>query len=157
MWQGATFIFFALALGLLINQIRPGGLPLVADRSARDQGEPVPGDTMMVSFDEARRLFFAGDALFLDARPPEDYREGHIRGARNLPADAPDEDLMKALADISQDALIIVYCHGETCTLSEELASTLRDMGFMDVRVLADGWGLWMKNDLPGETGPGAS
>ena len=47
---------------------------------------------------------------------------------------------------------IITYCDGETCNLSHDLALFLRDMGFMNVRVLVNGWTAWHESRFPVES-----
>src|SRR5258708_28363470 len=70
------------------------------------------------------------NAVFLDAREPEKYQEGHIPGALNFSAMEMDKFaplVMPQLTDKKQE--IIAYCNGGDCTLSLELAKTLVDQG----------------------------
>ena len=84
-WQGAAIVLLATAIGLLVNQIRPGRLTLVPDWSQEVELAPESGECMVIFFDEAQDLFWSGAAVFLDARSSELYQQGHIPGARNLP------------------------------------------------------------------------
>jgi rhodanese-related sulfurtransferase len=43
----------------------------------------------------------------IDVRTPEEYRQGHIPGSRNVPVDRIDE-IVKAVPD--RDAKLFVYC-----------------------------------------------
>jgi len=104
---------------------------------------------MVVSLQEAKEAFFLKRAIFLDARPEELYAEGHIEGARNLPAEAVDKLFAKTMADIPRDAMIITYCDGEGCSLSEDLAKELLFRGYENVHVLINGWTRWIEAGLP--------
>jgi rhodanese-related sulfurtransferase len=48
---------------------------------------------------------------------------------------------------------IVTYCDGETCELSHNLALFLREAGFVNTRVLVDGWKLWQQSGGPVESG----
>ena len=148
-WQTTAIVLLAVTLGLLINQIHPGRLPLVGDWSPEAQLTLDSGESMVVSIDQARDNFFSGNAIFLDARASEIYREGHIQGAQNLPWERVDEYFDKGMADIPEDALLIVYCDGESCALSKDLALELFYRGYENVRVFVNGWSLWVEQQFP--------
>jgi len=147
-----AILTIALMIGLGVNSVRHERLPLVADRPAGVQGNSPSGeDHLLIAFEEAEVLFFDQGAVFLDARSREDYRKGHIEGAKNLPWDDFDRRFPQVMSDIPHDAIIIAYCDGESCSLSRELASALFAKGYDRVRVLIDGWGLWQQHHLPTE------
>jgi rhodanese-related sulfurtransferase len=142
----------AAALSLVVNHFRRAGLPLVGDRSHETPSNG--GKTFeapVVSLEEARALFLTDGAVFIDARPAEVYREGHIRGALSLPLDSLDELLEDVVAQIPPDSLIITYCDGQNCHLSKELALQLSARGFSHVEVLVNGWSVWKDAGLPAE------
>jgi rhodanese-related sulfurtransferase len=93
--------------------------------------------------------------LFLDARSPDLYREGHIQGARNLPWESFDDFFDPVMKDVPRDAFIVAYCDGEGCSLSEEVAKDLLSIGYENVRVLFNGWTRWTEAGLPVEKGDG--
>lgn len=147
---GAVFVL-AVMLGWLVNQIRSDPLPLLADWSVEGQLAQESEVDLVISLDEARDQYFSQTAVFLDARSPESYKTGHIMGAVNLPWEAVDECLDAVTATIPQDAMIIIYCDGEACSLSKDLALELFYAGYDNVRVLVNGWGLWEEHRLPVE------
>jgi rhodanese-related sulfurtransferase len=140
-------------LGLSVNQLRPGRLPLVANWSPEAQLTLESGDTLAISLEQAEELFVTQLAIFLDARSPEVYAEGHIQGAVSLPWEQFESRFGDTMADTPQDTMIITYCDGETCNLSKELALALIGKGYTNVRVLVNGWTLWEERNLPVESG----
>ena len=87
--------------------------------------------------------------IVLDARDPEDFREGHVPGAKSLPYDEFSEDSALVLQDIAFDREVITYCEGMNCSLAEDIADLLIEMGYMDVKVFAGGWEEWLENVMP--------
>ena len=49
--------------------------------------------------------------------------------------------------------IVIAYCDGEACSLSEDLALMLSDMDYENVKVLINGWTMWSQNGYPTEQG----
>ncbi|MGC9967666.1 MAG: rhodanese-like domain-containing protein [Syntrophobacteraceae bacterium] len=152
LWQMALIVLMAVALSLGVNHFRRAGLPLAGDLSpkASSSGEKTV-EEQIISIEEARALFLTNGAVFVDARPPEVYRHGHIRGALNLPLDSLDEFLPDFMAQIPPDSLIITYCDGQICHLSKEVALQLSAKGYSHVQVLVNGWSVWKDAGLPTE------
>lgn len=67
---------------------------------------------MHVTFGEVKQAFDHQGAVFIDARSPQEYRAGHIPGARNLPAFEFEGRSREVLKDLPEDARIITYCSG---------------------------------------------
>jgi len=152
MWQSVAIIAVAVLIGLGVNALRHERLSLIADWPSAAQRNSTPGgDDLVISLEDAQALHFDQEAVFLDARPKEHFRKGHIEGAKNLPWEDFDRRFPQVMSDISHDAIIIVYCDGESCSLSKELASALVAQGYDQVRVLVDGWGRWQQFNLPTE------
>ena len=139
-------------MGLLVNHLRPDGLPLVSDWSVQAQLAEKSGrddQNKVVSIEEAKRAFFSKEVLFLDARPSEVYNAGHIKGARSMPAEQAEEFFEKVMGNVPKNVMIITYCDGESCALSKDLALYLFFRGYDDVRVLVNGWTRWVEAGLP--------
>lgn len=98
-------------------------------------------------------MFLAQLAVFLDARPLDQYNEGHIQGAYSLPWQEFDKSADSVMAVIPPETTIIAYCDGESCDLSKELAFALLANGYTNTRVLVNGWTLWNDRKLPVESG----
>jgi len=149
--QAIYVAIIAMALGLISNQFRSDSVPLFGDWSPEARLTLRFGRNILIPFDEAKERFLARDAFFIDARPAELYRQGHIQGSRSLPLEDFDQVADEILIDLPEDTLIITYCDGEKCTLSAELAQKLRQIGFENVRVLFNGWTVWKDHHLPTE------
>lgn len=152
LWQIPAIAVLAAAFGMVVNSARTDGIPLIGDWSVEARMTTVTGERLDISLPEAEKLYRDRQAVFLDARPANDYLRGHIRGARNLPWQEVDQFFVEVAENLEPETPIITYCDGETCSLSHDLAVFLADMGFINVRVLVNGWTLWQAAGLPVET-----
>lgn len=151
--QTVVLSLIAIVLGLIVNQLRPDSMPLLGDWSPEARITLKFGKNILIPFEEAKEKFFAGSAVFLDARPPELYQKGHVQGARNLPIGEFDQLADKVFMNFPEDTLFVTYCDGEDCALSGELALKLKEIGYENVRVLHNGWSVWKSHQLPLEGG----
>ena len=87
------------------------------------------------------------DVVVLDVRPEEEYRAGHIPGARSVPV----ERLEAYLEDIPKDREVVAYCRGPYCVFSDEAVALLRSRGYRASR-LEDGLPDWRAAGLPVES-----
>ena len=98
----------------------------------------------MVTLAQARD--WKGDAIWIDARPEEEFEREHVPGALLLNEDRWNELLPKMLAVWSPEKRVVVYCSSESCGSSREIAGRLRkEAGLTNVFVLEDGWEGWVK------------
>ena len=98
----------------------------------------------MVSDDEARG--WGENALWVDARPDEEFARDHVPGAVSLNEDRWNELLPQFLATWSPGKKVVVYCSAEGCDLAREVAERLRkEAQLKDVFVLDGGWEAWLK------------
>lgn len=148
-WQTGALVILSAVVALGVNALRTERLPLVGDFSVAARITTATGERMDISIEEAEKLFFTHAAVFVDARPVEDYARGHIKGARSLPWQSVDIEFIGVTSDLALDTQIVTYCDGETCELSHDLALFLRDAGFLNTRVLVNGWTLWRQAGLP--------
>lgn len=152
-WQTAALVVLSAVVALAVNALRTDRLPLIGDFSVAARITTATGERMDISLEEAEKLFFTHAAVFVDARPLEDYARGHIQGARSLPWQRVDIDFISVTSDLALDTPIVTYCDGETCELSHDLALFLRDAGFLNAQVLVNGWTLWQQAGLPTASG----
>jgi rhodanese-related sulfurtransferase len=147
--QLSVIVLAAVAVALISNHFRSQSLPLVGDWSQDARLISPAGRQMAISLDEAKNLYQSRSAVFLDARPLEEYTQGHIQGAISIPWHDAEQRVMDVTADLASDAVIITYCDGDTCDLSTDLALFLENLGFSNVRVLVNGWTQWRNAGLP--------
>jgi rhodanese-related sulfurtransferase len=79
-----------------------------------------------VERDELLRRVRAGEVTVLDVRPVEEYRAGHIPGARSIPV----AELKARLGELPRDCEIVAYCRGPWCVMAVEAVELLRAKGF---------------------------
>lgn len=92
------------------------------------------------------------DYLILDVREPNEFADGHLEGAINVPrgflevkADLEHYKRDERLADRSQK--IVCYCGGGH--RSALAAKTLGEMGFTSVVSMKEGWTGWTSRNFP--------
>ena len=99
----------------------------------------------MVDLDRAQS--WGASAMWVDARPDNEFEQDHVPGAIPLNEDRWNELLPAFLGQWSLDKKIVVYCSSQSCNASREVAHRLRDeAGLKDVFVLQGGWEEWLKN-----------
>lgn len=104
---------------------------------SRDALEPVPTSELL---ERARH----GLVTVIDVRPPEEYAQGHIAGALNIPLDK----LKQHLNELPRNREIVAYCRGPWCVLSYEAVARLRKAG-ISARRLEDGLPEWRRAGMP--------
>ena len=147
--QTLSLTLSAVLLGLIVNQARSDSMPLLGDWSPEARITLKFGRNILIPFEEARDRYLAGEAVFIDARAPEFYQEGHLPEAINLPLADFDQVADQRVMELPEDTLFVTYCDGEDCALAAEVALKLKKIGFENVRVLHDGWTVWKKNRFP--------
>ena len=95
----------------------------------------------------AERIAAGAAPVILDVRSPEEFAEGHVPGARNVPYDAL-ADRLGELA-IAPSTEVVAYCQsGRRAGIAERV---LRDAGFTNVHDLSGHWQGWRAAGLPVE------
>ncbi len=100
-----------------------------------------------ISREELRQRLQEGAMTLLDVRSPQEFAQGHLPGAINIPL----EELEQRLAELAADQELVAYCRGPYCVLSQNAAALLRAKGFM-VRRLDQGFTDWQAAGLRVET-----
>jgi len=104
---------------------------------------PVPSSEL-VTVAQARA--WGANAIWVDARPDEEFARDHVPGAVSLNEDRWNELLPQFLANWSPDKKVIVYCSSQSCNASREVAKRLRDEAQLkNVFVVQGGWQEWLK------------
>lgn len=94
--------------------------------------------------DELAARIKRGEVTVLDVRPTEEFRAGHIAGARSTPI----AELRRHLRVLSKDAEVVAYCRGPYCVYADDAVRELNAKGFQ-ARRLIDGFPEWRRAGLP--------
>jgi rhodanese-related sulfurtransferase len=100
----------------------------------------------LVSVDVARG--WRANAIWVDARPTDEFERDHVPGAISLNEDRWGEALSQFLAkDWSPEKKIVVYCSSQSCNLAEDVARRLREEARLpnEIRILNGGWEAWLE------------
>lgn len=97
----------------------------------------IPDGWMNVGkLDDVKAAIEAG-AYLIDVREPNEYAEGHIPGAVNIPI----RTLAQNLDKVPTDQPVLVYCaSGHRAGMA---TAALRELGYDNVRAFSGGWKAW--------------
>lgn len=125
-----------------------------------------PNAGLLVETADLANLLTQPGVRVLDARPPEEYRQGHVPGAVNLPAPATDnlesnrqglpipaeraQELFRA-AGVNADSRVIVY-DNQGNRFSARVFYVLEFFGHQHVQVLNGGFPKWKREERPTTT-----
>lgn len=166
---GFVLLIIAAVIGVAHNAVRGNPVKLIleapkvverpADETHVDRvegesdGPAHHRDPSDVSKEQLQEMMATGMTFVIDARGEEEYAEGHISGAINVPYEKF-IDYYEALTDyVPRDANVVVYCTSVTCDLGDRLMIELKLDGYENVVLYRDGWDEWSESDLPVETG----
>jgi rhodanese-related sulfurtransferase len=125
----------------LAARLKEDGLGLIDSRKA------------MELFQDPRRQ--QGLVIFVDARNPEHYQEGHIPGAYEFDYYHYDNYLATVVPACQNAQQVVVYCTGGKCDDSRLAANFLGGiMPKEKLKVYGGGITEWMEKRLPVEKGP---
>jgi rhodanese-related sulfurtransferase len=145
-------------IGIIHNAVRSRPMPLVPDsRTASplnesNTGELKPESTdaesshpAIVTVEQVKSMLDDPYAFIIDARSEEEFGEGHIPGALNIPYDRFVEFYNYVTETIPMDARVVCYCRSVTCDFSDHLSEELKIAGYENVSIFRDGWDAWIE------------
>ena len=92
---------------------------------------------------ELERMMKQGENInIVDVRAAEDYAEGHIPGAVNLP-----KDKWQTLEGLRKDKTNVLYCYSQVCHLAATAAVEFASKGY-PVMELEGGFRTWKEHDM---------
>lgn len=100
-----------------------------------------------ISRTELVRRIQDNSIVLLDVRPPDEFAQGHLPGAINIPVG----ELERRLAELPRGREIVAYCRGPHCVLSTEAIAALRAKG-LPARHFEGGFPDWQAKGLQIET-----
>ena len=99
---------------------------------------PIPASEL-VTVEDAHA--WGDGAIWVDARPDDEFAKDHVPGAFSLNEDRWNELLSQFLPNWSPDKKVVVYCSAQSCNAAREVAKRLRDEAqLQNVYVLKGGW-----------------
>lgn len=103
---------------------------------------------VVITVDQAYRIFTEnkGQYLFVDVRSEQEFADGHIEGALNIPVSQIEDNLSL----FKDKQYIIVYCNGSTCDRSGHAAKILIENKIKPVYDIGGGGIMeWMYKEYP--------
>ena len=146
--RNGKFIFYFLSDESVLTLL--ASLRHVAERNIAEVNKIVRGyftdrDMMEpISRQELLKRSHAGLVTILDVRPTDEFAQGHLPHALNIPLN----DLSARLAELDPKQEIVAYCRSTYCVLSFEAVAALRARGFK-ARRLEEGFPEWKAAGLP--------
>ena len=130
-----------------LAETRLAELPAAVRRvlGGRRPAEPVDGPELLA---RAGR----GEVIVLDVRPPEEYRAGHVPGARSIPL----PELQSRLGELPPGVTLVAYCRGPYCVYAADAVELLQRHGY-DATRMDQGVAEWRSRGWPIETREEAS
>ncbi len=93
----------------------------------------------------ATQLLNDGEAVFVDVRDDAEFKNGHIKGARNMPVRSFDQQLHTL--EKFKEKPVVVYCDNGMRT--QRISAKLKKQGFTDLNTITGGLTAWEKANLP--------
>lgn len=94
-----------------------------------------------------KRIVNTSEIQLIDVRTPEEYSEGHLKGAKNININS--EDFAKQIEALDTEEPVYLYCRSGG--RSGRAAKLLVDMGFTQIYDLDGGITAWTEKELPTE------
>ena len=147
---------FSILLALIYNTFSVDGISYIRTKKSIETlksidiiDETDSSKTLKaISLPQAIEIFNNKKALFIDARDQWDFKDAHIKGALNIPEFSFNPN-NRTLAQISKNEILIIYCSGNDCSVSQRLASKLIKLGYKKVYVYLGGFTEWQEAKLP--------
>lgn len=100
-----------------------------------------------IKLDFAYKLYKDG-IRFIDSRSVEEFSEGHIKGAVNIPFYGS-ENHIEVINRLNKNEIVVTYCSSEDCDISILSGDELFEKGFKRVYVYVGGYDEWTRNNYP--------
>jgi rhodanese-related sulfurtransferase len=141
--QLSTIVTIAVLLGVFLHAVDSAGFLRNPGATSFVAAAHIDSLLPSRSLAELKPLAENGKVVFVDARFPRDYEQGHIPGAISLPIDAPPSERAAVLSRIPRDREIVVYCQSQGCHFKDVVATCLIREGFARVSMFPGGWVEW--------------
>jgi rhodanese-related sulfurtransferase len=102
-----------------------------------------------ITLAETRRLLRKKGTVLVDGRSMLEWEQSHLKGALPLPLGDFEKNYLIYQKKLKRAKIIIAYCHGKGCHLSDALCQDLVNKGFTNVAVFWGGYPEWSAAHLP--------
>lgn len=105
-------------------------------------------DPKNITVDEAAKLLQANtNIVVIDVRTPQEFKDGHIKGATNI--NFNDKEFAKKIAELDKDKTYIIHC--ASGGRSGRACSQIKTMDFKNVLHMNQGFSKWEESGKPVE------
>ncbi len=155
-----VLIVLALGTGFIFNTAFMS--PKQSDSLPAQPGPTAPEITpgprgREITMKRAYQLTQGQQAVIVDTRHPVSYTREHIAGAVNLPVGELDSYYPDFASQVDKNQTVILYCEAG-CSSRNTIAYELRQHGYQDLNVMAEGPKEWAAAGYPlateGDTHP---
>lgn len=99
----------------------------------------------ITSKEAAKMLNTNRSIVVLDVRTPDEFNQGHIKGAINI--DIRQSDAFNKIGKLNPNAAYMVHCR--TQNRSTVAVDYMLSKGFKNIYLMTDGYNGWSLNNLP--------
>ena len=139
--EATVILVFAAASAILYNSFSANGLAIIYTPV-----EIQPGS--MIDLSGLDRLLRLQKAVLIDVRTKNEFNEGHIPDALNLPLKSSRITKIEFLSNFPKNKIFILYCTNPECTQAERLAKQFNLRGFNNTHIFSGGWDAWQEAGL---------
>jgi rhodanese-related sulfurtransferase len=153
----AYILGLAVVIGLvqqwpLVRQSWDGQLSARLEQARQQRRHEQFQGVKTINLVQAYALFQTGKALFIDARPADEYAEIHVPKALNITPEMLKNPAATQITGIAKNRQIVVYCSQASCDLSLKVAEKLQALGFSRVMAFMGGFQAWDEAGYPAAT-----
>ena len=112
-------------------------------KTAHDLVAEAKQQVIEITPEEAEQTIVGADAV-IDVREADEYAQGHIPGAINIPRGLLEFRLSSTPELESRDLSIVIYC--KTSGRGALAAKSLGDMGYLNIKSIAGGYDAWCQS-----------
>jgi rhodanese-related sulfurtransferase len=160
--RAALLLGGAMALGLAVNAVRPGGValrsfaaPVVCTTAPGAAAPSAAPPVLVVAPADAVGLCGDPDTVIADVRPPAAFALGHVTGAIHLPCAASGSVADAAAGTLAGKHSLVVYGDGtaDAQVVADEMRRRI-NRADLRILVLAGGFPAWSQAGLACSSGP---
>jgi rhodanese-related sulfurtransferase len=120
--------------------------------SATWAGHGTEDDVVTVTVEQVKAFLDAREKIIIiDLRPGADFQKSRLPGARSLPK----KELAKRYTEIPRSGRVVLYCDCPQNEIIDDAYMLLKDYGYRNTAIMADGFQGWLRRKYPVEAGLG--